>query len=477
MVLVRFGGSSWNATLGALTMGLSPMFIALSTSFMSDVPSVLCVIVCLYMCQRAIQAGSDRAAALWLLSATALNLAGGTVRQIVWFGALAMVPAAAWVLRRRRYVVPLTIVCWLVSICWILFCLHWFRQQPYSMVQKIRTGPLTTVMLLQCAISLLFFFSNLLLFMMPLIVTWLPAAFRRPQFLRSRASFLAAILGTALLLWQTCNPPGPPVAPWLLNVVSTRGMHAVAEVGPLPLVMSKWAWLGLTEMLCLCVSTWWVIARQVRASDSPPITPAASHGAATLVLSFGLCYIALLIPWAAYLPLYDRYTLPLFPVFIVGFLPYYQQRTNLRLHGISVAMVAMFAFYAVAATHDYFSAHRARLAAAAEVERSGVPRTQIHASMEYDARTQLETQGFIADPRAIQPPGSQKHPIAPPPWPAGCPFYYAYLFPAVDAKYVVTTQPLACLKQSMFPAVTYRIWLPPFTRTLYIGERMDGEHH
>jgi hypothetical protein len=473
-VLVRFGVNSWNAAIGALTMGLSPMFIALSTSFMSDVPAVFCIIVCLYMCQRAIQAGSDRATLLWLLSATVVNLAGGTVRQIAWFGALAMVPATAWLLRRRRYVLPATMMAWGGSVCCIAWCLRWFHQQPYSIVQRVWSSPLTPMLLLECGIAMLFFFLNLLMFMMPLMVSLIPAAFSRPRFYRSGSFMLAGVLAAALLLWQAHNPAGPPMAPWLLNVISIRGMHATREVSPLPLVMSKWVWLCLTDALLLCLASCWVVVRGSRASDCRAPVPEAAYGAATLALSFALCYIALLLPWAAYLALYDRYTLPLFPLFIVCFLPYHSQPREARLHWISVIVLALFAFYAVAATHDYFSAHRARLAAAAEVERSGVPRTQIHASMEYDARTQLEAQGYIADPRVAWAPAAHGHSVERHPWPAACPFYYAYLFPAVDAKYVVTTEPLACLKDSGFPPVTYRIWLPPFARTLYVGERMDG---
>ena len=41
----------------------------------------------------------DCASLLWLCIAVLVNVAGGTVRQIAWLGALVMVPSTAWLLR------------------------------------------------------------------------------------------------------------------------------------------------------------------------------------------------------------------------------------------------------------------------------------------------------------------------------------------------------------------------------------------
>ncbi len=98
-ILRRFGINPGNAVLGALTMALSPLFLPLAASYMTDVPGLLVILACIYMCQRAVAARTDQAAIMWLCSAMVVNVAGGTVRQIAWLGALVMVPSTAWLLR------------------------------------------------------------------------------------------------------------------------------------------------------------------------------------------------------------------------------------------------------------------------------------------------------------------------------------------------------------------------------------------
>ena len=90
--LVRFGIRDRNAVLGALTLGLSPIFLPMAASYMTDVAGLFVIVLCLYLCQRAVVARSDRAVVLWLCCATVSNVVGGTVRQISWLGALVMVP-------------------------------------------------------------------------------------------------------------------------------------------------------------------------------------------------------------------------------------------------------------------------------------------------------------------------------------------------------------------------------------------------
>ena len=100
-ILRRFGVNAQNSVLGALTLGISPLFLPMAASFMTDVPGLLVILVCIYMCQRAVAATSDRSALLWLCAATLVNVAGGTVRQTAWLGALVMVPCTARLLRQR----------------------------------------------------------------------------------------------------------------------------------------------------------------------------------------------------------------------------------------------------------------------------------------------------------------------------------------------------------------------------------------
>src|SRR5260370_21588001 len=176
--LVRFGIRGRNAVLGALTLGLSLVFLPMAASYMTDVPGLFVIVLCLYLCQRAVAAHSDRAAVLWLCCAAASNVAGGTVRQISWLGALVMVPSTAWLLRRRRGVLATGISLWVMSILGVLACLHLWSLQPYSVPQHILQGPVTAHMVHHLLCILIKLSLCLLLLLYPILVAWLPAARR-----------------------------------------------------------------------------------------------------------------------------------------------------------------------------------------------------------------------------------------------------------------------------------------------------------
>ena len=61
-ILIRFGIARPYAVFGASVLALSPVFMAMSASYMTDVPGLFCTLLCLYLCQRAVSAPSDRAA-------------------------------------------------------------------------------------------------------------------------------------------------------------------------------------------------------------------------------------------------------------------------------------------------------------------------------------------------------------------------------------------------------------------------------
>jgi hypothetical protein len=101
--LVRAGIRDWNATIGTLALVLSPVFLSVTFSFMTDISGLFCIVLCLYACLRALQAKTDKAALAWIRFAAISNALLGTVRQIVWLGFLVMVPSTLWFLGRRAH--------------------------------------------------------------------------------------------------------------------------------------------------------------------------------------------------------------------------------------------------------------------------------------------------------------------------------------------------------------------------------------
>ena len=122
--LVRAGINEWNASIGTLTLMLSPLVMPLEVTYMTDIPGLFAIILCLYACLRGIQSGTSRGAIAWIGFAALSNVVFGSARQIAWLGALVMVPSALWILRGRRGVLVSGIQLWIVA------CSAHLRHQP-----------------------------------------------------------------------------------------------------------------------------------------------------------------------------------------------------------------------------------------------------------------------------------------------------------------------------------------------------------
>ena len=177
-ILRRFEVTPQSAVLGTLTLGLSPLFLPLSASFMTDVPGLFAILLCLYLCQRALAAKTNMAAIGWLAAAALTNTIGGTARQVAWLGVLVMVPCAGWLMRKRRGLPAATIALWAAGLIAILVCMHWFAQQPYTVpVSLVPPLPHTlrglTIDLILTVDLYGSFLLSLLLFVFPVLVVWL----------------------------------------------------------------------------------------------------------------------------------------------------------------------------------------------------------------------------------------------------------------------------------------------------------------
>ena len=71
--LVRANISEFNATLGTLAFVLSPLYLMLSVTYMTDIFGLFAIVLCLYGCLRALQATTSRATILWLCFAIVTN--------------------------------------------------------------------------------------------------------------------------------------------------------------------------------------------------------------------------------------------------------------------------------------------------------------------------------------------------------------------------------------------------------------------
>ncbi len=476
-ILLRFGVAPRDAVFGTLTLGISPLFLPLAASYMTDVPGLFAVLVCIYMCQRAVAAKSDRATLLWLCSAALVNVAGGTVRQIAWLGALVMVPSTAWLLRRRRAILPAGILLWAASLAGVFACMDWFSRQPYSESEAGIVGvPIRPTMFLHLGVTLLKTLLCLLFVLLPVLVAWLPAA--RSLSLKSRrriAGFGLAIIVIYIFLGFRGLLEGN-ILPWISHILMQSGMAPApgsTMLGSAPAIFPVWVRVAISVIVIVAVLIFAEVLfceRMLQKINRSGKTNSSWRDVAWILGPYAISYLALLLPRAIHGLIFDRYLLGLMIVAIVALLKLYEQQFSAQLSGISWFVLALFALCTIAATHDWFALNRARVAAAAEIHASGIPRRFIQGGLEYDGWTQIEDGGhanspFVRVPAQAYDPNVQPLPLAP-----ACRLGYTSFTPLVKPKYFLTLGRMNCLASSNFSPVEYRAWLPPFQRTVYIQQ-------
>lgn len=472
-LFVRFGISEWNATIATLTIGLSPLFLPLAFSFMSDVPGFFCLAICLYGCVRAVEAETDRAALGWLAFAAISNVAGGTARQIVWLGALVIVPSTAWWMRRRKNALVAGTALWLLSAGAIAACMHWFSAQPYTVSESLLTKSLGWEWLVEIRSVIV---RNLLAicgFLLPILIAFLlryPFGNRRA---RVRAAAAGGLYVAAVIFLVARHRPVYWLAPFTDNYITEKGLLDVTGIlGQHPGGFPFGVRVALTALtfaaaigFLLCV---WNARDEVRGTENHARKvnfPISWNAVFTMLAPFALAYFLLLVTRSN---VYDRYLLPLLFVALVFVLRFYEQEISDRLPLSSVALMIVFAAYGVMAMHDLFATDRARLKAANEVAAAGVARTEIEAGLEYDAWTQLETAGYVNNRRINNPAGIYQRRKRPANVSAVCYEWFLDLTPTVQPRYALSYDQSTCYTPSQFGAVSYTAWLSPHHREIYV---------
>jgi hypothetical protein len=472
--LVRFGIRGRNAMLGTLTLGLSPIFLPMAAGYMTDVAGIFVIVLCLYLCQRAVAAHSDRSTVLWLCCAAASNVVGGTVRQIAWLGALVMVPSTAWLLRRRRGVVATGISLWVMSILGVLACLHWWNLQPYSVPEHILQGPITAHMVHHLVGILIKSFLCLLLLLYPILVAWLPAVSRFNRAAAIRVG--VAVLVLIAFLWKV-KTPDDWLAPWLTHVIQSL----MRKSGEFPgVTQTPWPLPVRVAISVLVLAAALIVAETLlskfrsRSQSTSGLEPVTRQDLLWLLGPFSLSYIVMLLPRGIYALVYDRYLLGLMPLAIIFLIRLYQRVVEEDMPAICFLMLGAFGFFSIAGTHDWFALNRARIVAVEEIHATGVPKTAIQGAFEYDGWTQIEAAGYINEERIEVPAGAFRKNMRMYQLPEKCWHFFGWYAPAIDPKYLIVSSPSSCFADSTFSPVTFRAWLPPFQRTIYVQQMKSG---
>jgi len=417
---VRAGINEQNAAIGTLAIVLTPLYMALSVTFMTDVQGLFAVVICLYGCLRALQARSPATATVWICFAALANAVFGSSRQIAWLGVLVMVPCTLWLLRRQRRTLVAGCFATLAGWAFVALSLHWFQQQPYAVPEHLVVKVAGRYQLAYMARELAGVVLELPFLILPIVAAYL-IILRRRNSIHFWRSFAVCGLGYVLvaLLLLIRYGPGSVMEPMLGDWVSPAARYGMLVLGSLgPIVLGHIIRLLLTAVttlavLCAIAFLWEIRTRIVR--DEVDELPAEVSGATArsvswnqvllLIGPFAAVYFALLIPRSS-VQLLDRYLLPLIFLSGLGLIRAFQNFVQPFLPAVTKALVGLVAIYSIGATHDMFAFYRARVAIANEVRAAGIRPNTFDGGFEYNGWVEVLPGGHLNDEKILNPPNS-----------------------------------------------------------------------
>jgi hypothetical protein len=459
--LVLAGISERNATIGTLALVLSPLYLMLSVTFMTDIQGLFAIVLCLYGCLRALQAATSRAAIAWLCFAVLTNAICGTSRQIAWLGILVMVPSALWLLRAQRRVFLAGAAATLAGALFIFGCAHWLQHQPYFILVPFVVNSLRVHEILW---QFIIGFLDVPFLLLPIVALFLP------QIRKSRPRVVAALFLGYLLVAVHPHHVGHVflLEPTQEEFVNVYGLSIPVLQGLPPVFLHT----GLQVLFTIASfgGLLGLIALLLRSRGTPSAADSSAGVSwkqlATLLAPFTIGYTLLLIPSAATFGIKDRYLLGLLVVALPCLVRYYQDRIQPRLPLASILLVGVMAIYGIATTHNTFALDRARVAIAAELRAAGVRDTSVDNGWEYNFGVELQHSDFINDSRIVVP--ARVYVPVPPPTASTCPMLFFDQTPHIKPRYSVSFDPNACDGPAPFAPVSYSRWLASQPGTIYV---------
>ncbi len=462
--LVRANISEQNATLATLAFVLSPLYLILSVTFMTDIQGLFAVVICLYGCLRALQAKTPAVASGWLVFAVATNAFFGTARQIAWLGILVMAPCTVWLLRQSRRVVTVGISVISAGALFILAGMEWLKRQPYSVPEHVLVGGFSAG---HMAYQMACIFGDAPFLLLPIVILFLPEVRRSRRWvlvLSSLALLGYLFLGTYPSHLRGNFPLEPMGGDWI-------GIHGTYEFvllkGNAPRLLSRGAQVLLTIVslggmygLIACLS-----------SRSGPSLSEKAEGVSwkqlgVLLGPFSVVYALLLAPRAGGYHLTERYLLALLVIALLCMVRFYQERIHARLPSAGWVLAGLMAGYGVVSTHNTFSLDRARVRLAGELTSAGIADTAVDNGWEYNLGVELRHSRYINTDRIVIPANAYRRAA---PLPAGTCTVNAYDFtPHIQPIYGVSFDPNACYGPAPFAPVHYSLWLEREPGTLYV---------
>lgn len=477
-VCVRCGLTRRNAVIATLALVTCPLFLPMSVSFMTDISGLLAILACFYCCLRANEAGDDTHAVRWLIAAALVGIIGATARQIAWMSPLVMVPSTAWLLRRRKGVVPTAVALWLLSAAAMVWSVRWFAHQPLIVPEPLIQGAINFKQVRELVGSATAAGMCFAMLLLPFLTAWTSIRLTLRQ-------MAVLVIGTPVLFFGlraiTLHGVEKGLAPWTGDLFEKLGMLSFRTAWTLGIEPSPFSY-GLRlaiSVIVMAVALWFALTVPKR-RGIPSVAAQRWFDLLVISVPFLAAYSLLLTPRAMWSFIIDRYLLPLAAFAFIFLLRLYQQRVSANLPAQSFVLLALFAMFSVAGTHDWIAMHRSRQQLVEQLQRAGVPRTGITAGYEFEGIEQINRAGTVYDPRVHYPAGMDVKPWLPAGLPKGCREIYNEHTPVIHAVYFLSadTQEASltpgdgvCLVQANMAPLTYRAWMPPFERHVYVLQR------
>jgi hypothetical protein len=475
--LVRCGITERNAVIGTLALVLSPLYLLLSATFMSDIHGLFGIILCLYACLRALQSSNDHASIGWLCFAVSANVAVGTSRQLAWLGVLVMVPSALWLLRIHRRVLIAGVVATIAGFLTIGACLIWLKNQPYTTPGSYGISHVPWPYIIAAFIRFFLEFPFLLLPVSALLFLAIPKF--RLRLILTVCGLLSIISFFAVYLGHPRGQLSSLLEPTLRDVpgcdfITIYGAYESLSQGNPHLFLPLWI-QGILTIVSLGGVIGLILsfsAPRSRQQVPPAILTTPWRQLGILLGPFAAAYAGLLTYRAVAVAndhsgvLFDRYSLGLLLVALICLVRQIQDRVECRLSRVSIAFIAIMATYGVAVTHNTFALSRARVAMAAELRAANVPDTSVDNGWEYNLLVELRYTPYINNPSIA----STENPFTPAaPVPAGnCTMGNRDDTPHIHPIYGVSFEPDICAGAAPFASIHYTQWLASEPGTLYV---------
>jgi len=465
--LVLVGITERNATLGTLAFVLSPLYLMLSVTYMTDIFGLFAIVLCLYGCLHALRSPTQRSTILWLCFGIVANAVFGTARQIAWLGILILVPSTLWLLRARRRILLIGVIADFAAILFMIACLHWLKHQPYVIPERLLPDVFPPAHVLG---QLTYLFLDAPFLLLPVFAIFFPELRKAPRGVL--AAIVALFAGYFFLALYPSHLRGAfPLEPMLFNGnwVSVHGIYeGVVSLSDWHSTPPLFLHTGVRILLTIASLGGFagLLVSLVRSTASGSRDTAITWRTIAILLApISAVYTVLLLPRATGL-IFDRYLLPLLVFATLVVVRYYQERVRAQLSAAFAVLVLLMAIYGVAVTHNTFSLYRARVALAAELNAQGIPDTSVDNGWEYNLGVELQHSDHINEP-SLTYPADAYIPVPLPPA-VGCQMLWYDYTPHIHPLYGISFQPDVCAGPAPFAPVHYSRWLASSPGTLYV---------